>query len=260
MRTVTNDDWPAYATPLAAVRLRTESETMSMTLDRPVAPAAGSKIRRAILSATEVRRPYRHWWLRDVLPARLREEISALPFSLMWDPNTLGKRDTLNSRRIFVTERNREQFDACSVLASAFQDEATVALLEDLTGTNLSGGFVRIEYSQDTDGFWLEPHTGIGATMLTFLIYLSDHPDAENWGTDIMDEAGHVLRRVPGSANHGLMFVPDPDTWHGFAKRPIAGVRRSLIVNYVTPEWRARHELAFPDQAIVSGNGFDLDW
>ena len=43
--------------------------------------------------------------------------------------------------------------------------------------------------------------------------------------------------------------MPASDTWHGFHKRPIAGVRRSLIVNYVKPEWRSRHELAYPDHA-----------
>jgi hypothetical protein len=44
-------------------------------------------------------------------------------------------------------------------------------------------------------------------------------------------------------------FLPEfsrADTWHGFRPRDIRGVRRSLIVNYVVPEWRARHELAFP--------------
>ncbi len=98
----------------------------------------------------------------------------------------------------------------------------------------------------------MEPHTDIGAKRLTFLIYLSDHPDAENWGTDIMDQAGHVLGRAPGSANRGLIFVPAADTWHGFVRRPILGVRRSLIVNYVGPEWRSRRELAFPGEPVVS--------
>ena len=37
----------------------------------------------------------------------------------------------------------------------------------------------------------------------------------------------------------------------GFTPRAIRGVRRSLIVNYVKPEWRARHELAFPDQVVT---------
>ena len=41
-----------------------------------------------------------------------------------------------------------------------------------------------------------------------------------------------------------MIFIPGDDTWHGFIKRPIKGVRRSLIVNYVTGAWRDRYELA----------------
>jgi len=29
-------------------------------------------------------------------------------------------------------------------------------------------------------------------------------------------------------------------------------VRRSLIVNYVKPEWRARHELAYPERTAAA--------
>ena len=99
---------------------------------------------------------------------------------------------------------------------------------------------------------WLEPHTDIGAKMLTLLIYLSDHPDAAQWGTDVMDAAGTVHATAPGVFNAGLMFVPGADTWHGFTRRRIDGVRRSLIVNYVTPAWRSRHELAFPHQPVIA--------
>ena len=227
---------------------------MSVTLETPVIPAAGCHIRRALLGATAVPWPFRHWCPRDVLPQTLCDAVRALPFPPPLIADTLGKRETHNSRRIFVSEPNRARFAACASLADAFQDEATVGLLEDLTGARLNGAFTRIEYCQDTDGFWLEPHTDIGAKLLTLLIYLSDHPDAESWGTDIMNAEGQVLARLPGTANRGLIFVPGPDTWHGFAKRPIDGVRRSLIVNYVKPEWRSRHELAFPDQPVMSGN------
>jgi hypothetical protein len=48
-----------------------------------------------------------------------------------------------------------------------------------------------------------------------------------------------------------LIFIPANNTWQGFHKRPIQGIRRSLIVNYVGAEWRARHELAFPDQPVA---------
>jgi len=45
--------------------------------------------------------------------------------------------------------------------------------------------------------------------------------------------------------------VPGDNTYHGFEKRPIEGVRISLIINYVTDEWRAREQLAFPEEPIA---------
>ncbi len=227
---------------------------MGMTVEQPVTRLAGYAIRRAILAATMVRTPFRHWLTHDTLPRWMVDAVRALPFPASAIGDTHGKRETHNGRRIFVSEWNRRRHAVCSALADAFQDDATVGLLEDLTGARLGGGFLRIEYCLDTEGFWLEPHTDIGAKMLTFLISLSDHPAAENWGTDIMDQDGHVLSRASGSANRGLLFVPGAETWHGFTRRPIEGVRRTLIVNYVRPEWRSRHELAFPDQAVVSAN------
>jgi hypothetical protein len=176
-----------------------------------------------------------------------------MPFAPPRIGDTLGRRETHNAQRIFVSVENRRTYPACAALADALQDETTVGLIEDRCGIALTGSFLRIECCLDTDGFWLEPHTDIGAKLLTLLVYLSDHPDAEEWGTDIMDRAGTVLGRAPGGFNRGLMFVPGPETWHGFAKRPLRGVRRSIIVNYVKPEWRSRHELAFPETPVAAG-------
>ena len=223
---------------------------MGLIIDAPV--SAGCHVRRAILAANAVKTPFRYWLLDNVLPEGMGRAVRALPFDPVGVGDTMGKRETLNSRRVFFSEDNLARHPVCATIADAFQDEATVALLEDRCETRLAGGFLRVEYCQDTDGFWLEPHTDIGAKMLTVLIYLSDHPDAADWGTDIMDQEGHVLGRAPGSANRGLIFVPGADTWHGWAKRPLRGVRKSLIINYVKPEWRSRHELAFPAEPVVS--------
>ncbi len=213
--------------------------------------AAGSHVRRALLHACRDDRPFRHWTLRDVLPATIWPLLLALPFAPPAIADTAGRRETNNASRLFVSEDARARLPACAVLAEAFQDEATVGLIGDLCGVDLTGSFLRIECCLDTAGFWLEPHTDIGAKRLTLLIYLSLHPDAANWGTDLLDGAGRLVGRASGAFNTGLVFVPGADTWHGFAPRPIAGVRRSLIVNYVGPEWRARHELAYPGQAVA---------
>ena len=60
-------------------------------------------------------------------------------------------------------------------------------------GGPLEGTYVRIEYAQDIDGFWLKPHTDIGVKMFTMLIYMSDDPRHADLGTDIYaDENTHV--------------------------------------------------------------------
>jgi hypothetical protein len=47
-----------------------------------------------------------------------------------------------------------------------------------------------------------------------------------------------------------MVFVPADNTWHGFEKRGIEGVRRSAILNYVTHDWRAREQLSFPERPV----------
>jgi hypothetical protein len=212
--------------------------------------AAGPHLRHAIRAAQVDPAPYRHWLLTDTLPAPLCREIVDLPFTPADIDDTYGKRETHNGSRLFCSVENRARYSACATLAEQFQARATTDLLQDTCGLSLAGAYLRIEYCLDTDGFWLEPHTDIGAKLFTMLIYLSTAPDAVNWGTDVLDAEHRLVGRASGAFNTGLIFLPAADTWHGFAKRPIDGLRRSLIVNYVRPEWRARHELAFPDLPI----------
>lgn len=200
------------------------------------------------LDAAEARTsPFRHWLLEDVLPANAARAIPALPIAPPAIDDTLGKRDTHNATRCFFSVENQKRFPVASELARSFQAPETVRHLERMTGASFRGASLRIEYCQDTDGFWLEPHTDIGAKLFTMLIYLSEAPEAENWGTDIYDRALRRVGAAPGGFNRGLFFVPGGDTWHGVGKRTFDGIRKTIIVNYVKPEWRARHELAFPD-------------
>ena len=49
-----------------------------------------------------------------------------------------------------------------------------------------------------------------------------------------------------------MVFIPSNDTYHGFEPRQIEGVRKSVIINYVTNDWRAREQLSFPNQPIAA--------
>lgn len=196
--------------------------------------------------------PYRHWLLSDVLPPPVADSIRALPFSPADLGDTKGKRETHNAVRVFFSAENCDRFLACREIADAFQAQDTVRRIEDTCGTSLDGSYLRIEYCQDRGGFWLEPHTDIGAKVFTMLIYLSDGNGAEHWGTDIYDPDLNLVGMAPYGFNRGLIFVPAADTWHGFRKRDISGTRKSIIVNYVKNEWRSRHELSFPRQPVRS--------
>jgi hypothetical protein len=194
--------------------------------------------------------PYRHWLLTDALPPDIAKAIVALPIAAPEIDDTQGRRDSHNSTRTFFSVENRKKFAVCDEVAAAFQNPATVYLLQKHTGTDFSGSFLRIEYCQDTDGFYLEPHTDIGAKLITLSVFLSEAPGSEEWGTDIYDNERHHVGRAPAAFNNGYAFIPATDTWHGVEKRNFKGIRRSIIVNYVKPEWRSRHELAYPDAPV----------
>ncbi len=195
--------------------------------------------------------PYRHWLLEEVLPGDMCGAVAALPLAPPQIADTLGRRETHNSTRLFFGVEEQARHPVCAALARALQSPEVTGRLEQVCGVALGGSSLRIEYCLDTDGFWLEPHTDIGAKFFTMLIYLNASPADEEWGTDVYAAPDEYAGTAPFHPNAGLIFVPGKNTWHGFRKRRITGVRRSLIVNYVTPDWRARHELAFPQTPVA---------
>jgi hypothetical protein len=117
-------------------------------------------------------------------------------------------------------------------------------------GAPIDDTFLRLEYAQDVDGFWLQPHTDLGVKKFTCLIYLSDGAGHETLGTDIYETPERHFSVSPFKRGGAMAFVPGDNTWHGFEKRRIEGVRRSVILNYVTHEWRDRGQLSYPDRPV----------
>ncbi|MGD0531708.1 MAG: 2OG-Fe(II) oxygenase [Methyloceanibacter sp.] len=196
-------------------------------------------------------RPYRHWSLRGCFPSDTVDDILALPFEAPSLDGVSGKRELHNNTRKYFDVGNREQFPVCEAVAQAFQDPRVTRHIEKAFGTNLKGTYLRIEFAQDIDGFWLEPHSDLGVKVFTMLVYLSKDPSHHDLGTDIYDANKNRVGCSPFAPNAAMIFVPADNTFHGFEKRPIKGVRTSLIINYVTDEWRAREQLSFPEQPIA---------
>ncbi len=196
--------------------------------------------------------PYRHWSLTDVFPPGVTAALRGLPFTPPDVRGVSGKRELHNDKRSYFDAETNDRIAVCGALADAFQSAETVGVIETATGADLSGAFVRLEYAQDIDGFWLEPHTDLGVKRFTMLIYLAEDEAQADLGTDLYADPDTWAKRSAFVDNTAMVFVPGSNTWHGMARRPIPGVRRSVIMNYVTDAWRAREQLAYPTTPVRS--------
>ena len=196
--------------------------------------------------------PYRHWLLEQVLPETTAKALSVLPFQAPDLHGVSGKRELHNDSRQYFDAANNARYPVCDQLARLFQAPQTVRALQDATGADLSDTNVRIEYCLDTDCFWLQPHTDLGVKRITMLFYMPDGPDQETLGTDLYSDENTWAGRAPFKWNTALVFVPNDHTFHGFERRDIARVRRSVIINYVTQAWIARDQLAFPTIPVTA--------
>jgi hypothetical protein len=190
--------------------------------------------------------PYKHWIISNILPLDVVAQLQKLDFEAFSYGEGYGRREIYNKHRTYFDVENNNSYEVCGAMAEAFQSDELVGKIEATLGASLDGSNLRIEFAQDMDGFWLEPHTDVGAKLFTMLLYLSDEEGHEELGTDIYASKEEHFGRSSFAPNQAMIFIPSDNTWHGFEKRPIKGVRKSLIINYVKPEWRSREELAYP--------------
>lgn len=194
--------------------------------------------------------PYRHWNMDNCIPADAVDPIIDLPFPAPALGGVSGKREIHNATRRYFDAENMQRYPVCRAFCEAFQDAQVVDSIGKVFGANIKGSYLRVEYAQDTNGFWLEPHTDLGVKTFTMLLYLSRDPSHANLGTDIYDIEKKHVGRSPFAPNSAMVFVPSNITYHGFEAREIKGVRKSVIINYVTNEWRAREQLAYPETPV----------
>ena len=206
---------------------------------------------RAVREARRDDNPYRHWLLKDVLPIDICTGILTLPIAPVMLGRTDGTRGSYNDARCFLTPSMRQRFPTCSVLSDALQRPDVARLMAQTCEFDVAGSYLRMEYIQDVDGAWLEPHHDIPEKLFSMVIYLFTGPDSAEWGTDIYDSDLKWVGRSAGTFNSATIFIPGANTWHGFEPRTIIGVRRLMEINYVRPSWRSRDQLCFPDKPIT---------
>jgi hypothetical protein len=188
--------------------------------------------------------PFKHWVYNGVLLEETVDELLKLNLPMPKIEKHTGKRESQNQSRTFFNEEYCYKYSVFNDIAQVFNHPSIISQLGNITGRDLTKGKLRIEYTLDTGNFWLEPHLDIKEKLLTFLVYLSKNPNSSEWGTTIYNPDLSFHSKAPYKSNMGLMFMAGKDTWHGVPKQNIQGIRKNIIINYVTNDWKSVHELA----------------
>ncbi len=194
--------------------------------------------------------PYPWHLVDDIFPAQVTHALATLPFPAPALGGVSGTREVHNDTRSYFDVAQMAKYPVMRAVAQALQSQQVVRCIAEHFDAPVDDTFLRLEYAQDIDGFWLEPHTDLGVKKFTCLIYLSDLPVHDELGTDIYADKDTHFGCSPFKQGSAMIFVPSDKTWHGFEKRPINGLRKSVILNYVTRDWRAREQLSFPDATV----------
>lgn len=209
---------------------------------------------RSLQAAAAYDAPFPHCYADGLLPAPVTDALADLPLAAKPSAGSGKRQDSGrredNAARVFFAGEALDRFPVMRTVAEALQSAPVVAEIASRFGADLAGSHLRLEYAVDTDGFWLAPHTDIGVKRFTCLISLANDKDQSSLGTDIYSPDNRLYKRAPFRRNGALMFVPGDRSWHGFAPRPIPGERKSVILNYVGPQWQARDQLAFPGRPV----------
>jgi hypothetical protein len=220
-----------------------------------VAVASRAPVEDALLAsfaAAEQREaPYRNWRVSNVFPEATARALAELPFHAVELNGVSGKRELHNDQRSYFAGEVLDQHPAARAVAEALQSERVTRAIMQRTGARLGGSYLRVEYAIDVSGFWLQPHTDLGVKTFTMLYYLGEEGQ-QDLGTDLYADPESWAERAAFDWNTALIFVPSNNTWHGFQPRKIKTPRRSVIINYVTEDWRAREQLAFPNNPIAA--------
>ncbi len=194
----------------------------------------------SFLNAGESNYPFQHWIVENMLPSELTDQILAVRI-----PKTSGfvydgtrasdsklKPGGTPPRRMFITKDTKNEHPFFQDLVDAFLDPQVLKIVKDKFHVDTKELFLRVEYINDFDGFFLEPHKDIIEKQFTLLLFLGDGP--EYMGTDFYDTDLKVVKTVKFGHNRGYVFTPSENSWHGLERKPIPDRRCSLLVNYVT--------------------------
>lgn len=191
-------------------------------------------------NAPEQDYPFQHWEVENMLPDALTSQILAIRIpktqGFVYD-GTRASDSKLTPggtppKRMFITPDIAAEYPFFKDLVDTFLSQEVCDIVKNKFGVDTNGLFLRVEYINDFDGFFLEPHKDIIEKQFTLLLFQGEGP--EHMGTDFYDSDFNVVKTVKFGHNRGYVFTPCENSWHGLERKPIPDRRASLLINYVT--------------------------
>ena len=177
------------------------------------------------LEANNCDKPFRHATFYGILDpellARCQEDAQRFAYY------KIEKTRTSNPNRIWLNQHS----GYLSALAHEFDRDDIKCHLGLEMGSIFRGCRTRVELCMDSVGSWLEPHKDDAAKAMTMQLYLTGYGNSTKFG----DTTTWV------TANGAWAFDNADQPVHSL--EPLRYNRASIIINYVTDDWRDKSVL-----------------
>jgi hypothetical protein len=167
--------------------------------------------------------PWKHWIVDNFLNEQCLLELKSVPFQ----NHQMVKGKRTGSQRLFVTEKNKDQYPELFKLYKSLQSGDYKEFFENSTGTNFDNLHVRVEVVSDFGEFELDEHCDRPEKKLSAMVYT----DYEELYPGTMLKENY---QIESKDNRCFFFIPNEDTLHSYPRTNFTKVRRCLMINYWT--------------------------
>jgi hypothetical protein len=178
--------------------------------------------------------PFEHYTFTEFFCQKELADINKI--ALKRHSASLDGARTTNNNRFFVDKENMWSNSALNRTVDFFLRDEIIDMFEKESGKKIRGNYLRVEFIEDREKSWLEPHVDISEKIMSLLIYLNNTGEGEDIGTALYDNEKRYVKTVPYIDNTGFYFYPSDNTWHGLESVKIKERRRAVMVNYCTFE------------------------
>ena len=176
--------------------------------------------------------PFTHYAVKDIFCEKELNEIRKIDLEL--HSGKLDGERASNQNRFFITKSNIKNNFIFERIIDYFSRSGVIEMFEKESKNIIKGNYLRVEFLEDKESSWLEPHCDIEEKLLSLIIYLNDTDEDEKNGTVLYDEDMKKVKTVPFIDNSGFYFFAGKNTWHGLEPIKIKESRKAIMVNYCT--------------------------